>query len=138
MWVHASYHIPMPLTFCFTSPSGRSQIYQSVATACRIQSKNQLVVVIIECSRRCAASLLPHTRLILSATDYTSLLDLLPPASAQLAEVKHELALLKPHLEKAQKQETAEMLDKLKGLGNSVLGRHGCLDVRAKTELQHR
>ncbi|KZP32373.1 hypothetical protein FIBSPDRAFT_907413 [Athelia psychrophila] len=57
--------------------------------------------------------------------DYTSLLALLPPDSAQHADAKRELALLKPRVEGAQKEETAEMLGKLKGLGNSLLGNFG-------------
>jgi len=57
--------------------------------------------------------------------DYNSLLELLPPGSAQQAEAKRELMLLKPRVESAQKAETAEMLDKLKGLGNSLLGNFG-------------
>lgn len=32
---------------------------------------------------------------------------------------------LKPRVEAAQKQETGEMLDKLKGFGNSILGEQG-------------
>jgi len=57
--------------------------------------------------------------------DYTSLLEILPPSSPQLAEVKRSLHLLKPRVEQAQKRETGEMLDKLKGLGNSLLGNFG-------------
>ncbi|CCL98973.1 uncharacterized protein FIBRA_00981 [Fibroporia radiculosa] len=54
--------------------------------------------------------------------DYNTLLGLLPPTSSQVAEIKRTLQLLKPRLEAAQKQETAEMMDKLKGLGNNILG----------------
>ncbi|KAF7971826.1 hypothetical protein HWV62_19831 [Athelia sp. TMB] len=57
--------------------------------------------------------------------DYTSLLEILPKDSPQHAEARRELTLLKPRVEKAQKAETAEMLDKLKGLGNSLLGNFG-------------
>jgi hypothetical protein len=55
-------------------------------------------------------------------TDYTALLELLPPSSAPFRETERSLQSLKPRAEAAQKQETAEMLDKLKGLGNSLLG----------------
>lgn len=55
-------------------------------------------------------------------TDYTSILDLLPPSSPQLVEVRQSLQAIKPRVEHAQKQETGEMVEKLKGLGNSVLG----------------
>ncbi|KAH8102476.1 TPR-like protein [Cristinia sonorae] len=57
--------------------------------------------------------------------DYTKLLDLLPPTSPQLSETKRALLALKPRVEAAQKRETDEMLDKLKGLGNSILGNFG-------------
>ncbi|KIM84615.1 hypothetical protein PILCRDRAFT_818194 [Piloderma croceum F 1598] len=57
--------------------------------------------------------------------DYTVLLEIVPPSSSQLDEVKRSLQLIKPRVEQAQKQETGEMLDKLKGLGNSLLGNFG-------------
>ncbi|KZT05924.1 TPR-like protein [Laetiporus sulphureus 93-53] len=57
--------------------------------------------------------------------DYTTLLSILPPTSTQLPEIRRSLALLKPRAEAAQKRETDEMLDKLKGLGNNVLGKFG-------------
>jgi hypothetical protein len=55
--------------------------------------------------------------------DYTTILKLLPPASSQIKEIESCLRRLKPRIEAAQKHETAEMLDKLKGLGNSILGK---------------
>ena len=54
--------------------------------------------------------------------DNTALLKLLPPSSPLFRETERSLQLLKPRAEAAQKRETAEMLDKLKGLGNSILG----------------
>jgi hypothetical protein len=54
--------------------------------------------------------------------DYTALLKLLPSSSPLFRETERSLQLLKPRTEDAQKRETAEMLDKLKGLGNSLLG----------------
>ncbi|KAG6845966.1 hypothetical protein H0H87_011014 [Tephrocybe sp. NHM501043] len=57
--------------------------------------------------------------------DYNSLIKLLPPSSSQLRETEKALSLLKPRLESAQKRETAEMMSKLKGLGNSILGNFG-------------
>jgi len=57
--------------------------------------------------------------------DYTALLKLLPPSSPLFRETERSLQLLKPRTEAAQKRETAEMLDKLKDLGNSVLGNFG-------------
>ncbi|KAI0004300.1 TPR-like protein [Russula compacta] len=57
--------------------------------------------------------------------DYNTLITLLPPSSDQMAEVKRSLRLVEPRVEEAQKREVGEMVDKLKGLGNSVLGRFG-------------
>ncbi|KAK0465375.1 TPR-like protein [Desarmillaria tabescens] len=57
--------------------------------------------------------------------DYNALLKLLPPNSPQIKETERNLQRLKPRLDDTQKRETAEMLDKLKGLGNSVLGKFG-------------
>jgi hypothetical protein len=47
---------------------------------------------------------------------------LLPPSSNQAADAKRSLRMLEPRLEEAQKREVGEMVDKLKGIGNSVLG----------------
>jgi len=57
--------------------------------------------------------------------DYTTLLKLLPPTSSQFQDADRSLRSLIPRIEAAQKQETAEMLGKLKGLGNSILGNFG-------------
>ncbi|KAI0361240.1 TPR-like protein [Trametes cingulata] len=57
--------------------------------------------------------------------DYKLLLELLPASSPDLVAVRRSLAALPPRIEAAQKRETAEMLDKLKGLGNSILGNFG-------------
>lgn len=57
--------------------------------------------------------------------DYTALLTQLPSSSNQVAEVKRSLRLLEPRIEEAQKREVGEVVDKLKDLGNSVLGRFG-------------
>ncbi|KAI0702526.1 TPR-like protein [Cytidiella melzeri] len=57
--------------------------------------------------------------------DYTKLLDLSPPGSAQYIETRRVLSALKPRVEDAQKRETSEMMDKLKGIGNSILGNFG-------------
>ena len=55
-------------------------------------------------------------------TDYTALLTQLPSSSDQVAEVERSLRLLEPRIEEAQKREVGEVVDKLKDLGNSVLG----------------
>ncbi|KAH9025053.1 TPR-like protein [Lactarius hengduanensis] len=57
--------------------------------------------------------------------DYTALLTQLPSSSNQVAEVNRSSRLLEPRIEEAQKREVGEVVDKLKGLGNSVLGRFG-------------
>ncbi|KAJ7169599.1 hypothetical protein C8R46DRAFT_202667 [Mycena filopes] len=57
--------------------------------------------------------------------DYTTLLRILPPSTPQTKEIERSQYSLKPRLEAAQKEETAEMLGKLKGLGNSILGNFG-------------
>lgn len=57
--------------------------------------------------------------------DYNTLLNLLPSGSPQIGPTKRALAALKPRIEEAQKKETGEVLDKLKGLGNSLLGKSG-------------
>ncbi|EIN14759.1 hypothetical protein PUNSTDRAFT_129217 [Punctularia strigosozonata HHB-11173 SS5] len=57
--------------------------------------------------------------------DYDRLLALLPASSAQAREVQYKLRTLKPRVEAAQKREMAEMWDKLKGVGNSILGNFG-------------
>ncbi|CAE6378753.1 unnamed protein product [Rhizoctonia solani] len=55
-------------------------------------------------------------------SDYTTLLDLLPPSSK--GPVRLTLARLKPRVQEAKEKETAEMMGKLKDLGNSVLGEY--------------
>ncbi|KAJ7456708.1 hypothetical protein FB451DRAFT_1276916 [Mycena latifolia] len=57
--------------------------------------------------------------------DYTTLLKILPSSTSEAKEIARNELLLKPRLEAAQKAETAEMLGKLKGLGNSILGNFG-------------
>ncbi|KAI0375348.1 TPR-like protein [Pilatotrama ljubarskyi] len=57
--------------------------------------------------------------------DYKLLVEILPPTSPDLVSIRRSLAALPPRIEAAQKRETAEMLDKLKGLGNSILGNFG-------------
>ncbi|KIJ21576.1 hypothetical protein PAXINDRAFT_165043 [Paxillus involutus ATCC 200175] len=57
--------------------------------------------------------------------DYKLLLDLLPAGSPELARTRKVLQLLEPRVKGAQSKETGEMMDKLKGLGNTVLGKFG-------------
>jgi len=64
------------------------------------------------------------TSLTAAQEDYNSLLKLVTSPS-QLIDIRRKLQQLKPRLESAQKQETTEMMDKLKTLGNSLLGNFG-------------
>ncbi|KAL4068232.1 hypothetical protein V8B97DRAFT_873149 [Scleroderma yunnanense] len=57
--------------------------------------------------------------------DYKLLLELFPSGSPEVARTKKTLQVLEPRVQAAQKRETTEMIDKLKGLGNSILGRFG-------------
>lgn len=57
--------------------------------------------------------------------DYKLLLELFPAGSPEVSRIKRALQLLEPRVKAAQKRETDEMIDKLKCLGNSVLGRFG-------------
>ncbi|KAF9267915.1 TPR-like protein [Marasmius fiardii PR-910] len=57
--------------------------------------------------------------------DYRKLIELFPDPSTERANAQRKLAYLKPRVEEAQKKETAEMMGKLKGIGNSILGRFG-------------
>ena len=59
-----------------------------------------------------------------SELDYSTLLKILPSNSPQIGPTKRALDRLKPRIEEAQKKETGEVLDKLKGLGNSILGEY--------------
>lgn len=57
--------------------------------------------------------------------DYKLLLELFPAGSPEVSRIKRALQLLEPRVKAAQKRETDEMIDKLKCLSNSVLGRFG-------------
>lgn len=54
--------------------------------------------------------------------DYTTLLTLFPEASRDVFDVRRAQADLKPRLEAAKKKDMDEMVSKMKGLGNSLLG----------------
>ncbi|KAG9314533.1 TPR-like protein [Chiua virens] len=62
------------------------------------------------------------TSLASAQEDYKLLLELLPPGSVELSQTKKALRSLEPRARAAQEKETAEMMGKLKGLGNTILG----------------
>ncbi|QRW24500.1 tetratricopeptide repeat protein 1 [Rhizoctonia solani] len=72
----------------------------------------------------CCVKLGDHEGAVKACTeDYTTLLELLPPSSK--GSVRVALTRLKPRVQEAKEKETAEMMGKLKDLGNSLLGRFG-------------
>ncbi|KZV98904.1 hypothetical protein EXIGLDRAFT_763134 [Exidia glandulosa HHB12029] len=70
--------------------------------------------------RRCCASALTHGRL-----DYTTLLTIYPESSREASDIRRAQRQLTPRLEAAKKKEMDEMVSKMKGLGNSILGKFG-------------
>jgi len=75
-----------------------------------------------------------YTRLWVEST---TLLKLLPSSSPQIREIETSLQNLKPRVEAAQQQETAEMLGKLEGLGNTILGASILASVQQDGELTY-
>ncbi|KAF9229506.1 TPR-like protein [Gyrodon lividus] len=65
------------------------------------------------------------TSLSRAQQDYKLLVDLLPAGSLELTRTRKALQLLEPRVQAAQNKETTEMMDKLKGLGNTILGKFG-------------
>ncbi|EGN96680.1 hypothetical protein SERLA73DRAFT_184814 [Serpula lacrymans var. lacrymans S7.3] len=57
--------------------------------------------------------------------DYQTIIELVPSSSPMSNDAKRSLYYIKPRVEAAQKKETAEMMDKFKGLGNTILGKFG-------------
>ncbi|KAF8633964.1 hypothetical protein AX15_001144 [Amanita polypyramis BW_CC] len=55
--------------------------------------------------------------------DYNTLLKILSESDSRCQDISAALQRLKPRIEAAQKRETAETLEKLKGFGNNILGR---------------
>ncbi|KAL1738325.1 hypothetical protein HDZ31DRAFT_51174, partial [Schizophyllum fasciatum] len=60
-----------------------------------------------------------------AAEDYAALLKIVPEHTPLYTEIERAQRRVKPRLEAAQKEELAEMMSKLKGVGNSVLGYFG-------------
>ena len=54
--------------------------------------------------------------------DYNTLLGLIPAESKEAEQIRRTIRILTPRIEAAQKKETGEVFDKLKDVGNSILG----------------
>ncbi|KAG8219970.1 hypothetical protein J3R82DRAFT_975 [Butyriboletus roseoflavus] len=63
-----------------------------------------------------------HPSPALKKVRFSGEVELLPPGSPELTQTRKVLQSLEPRTRAAQEKETAEMMDKLKGLGNTVLG----------------
>ncbi|KAI0673482.1 hypothetical protein C8Q78DRAFT_1076487 [Trametes maxima] len=110
---------------CFTKLVGFED-HKEVVSACSESLKDDPNYV-KAMQRRAAANeqIGSWSSLTSAQEDYKRLLELLPPNSPDLVGIRRSLVALPPRIEAAQKQETSEMLDKLKGLGNSILGNFG-------------
>ncbi|PFH54656.1 hypothetical protein AMATHDRAFT_202 [Amanita thiersii Skay4041] len=106
----------------------QSELQQQCATARAILYANiaacHLKLYVKALQRRAFSNEALNTWSSLSAAqqDYETLLTLLPESDTRSQDISATLNKLKPRLEAAQKRETTEMLDKLKGVGNSILG----------------
>ncbi|KAI8980667.1 TPR-like protein [Trametes punicea] len=100
--------------------------HKEVVTACTEALKDD-PTYIKALQRRAAANEQIDSWSSLSSAqeDYKRLVELLPSRSPDVVAIRRTLASLPPRIEAAQKRETAEMLDKLKGLGNRILGNFG-------------
>lgn len=75
-----------------------------------------------ECPRRYRNASDAVLLTLTKATDYRTLLNLLPQSSAQRSEINRTLRNLEPRIEDQRKKEMGEMMGKLKELGNTFLG----------------
>lgn len=73
----------------------------------------------------CYDSLSGWSDLTHAEEDYKRLVEILPSNSPLLPSIRSALRSLPPRVEAAKKQETDEMIGKLKGLGDNILGRFG-------------
>jgi hypothetical protein len=116
---HSDLNAPAKRKLSF---AGRSLLRQGASATGAMQREDRLVVCAFKRKGRYATSCFRISRSF-NSVDYTTLITLLPPSSDQVVEAKRSLRLLEPRIEEAQKREMGEMVDKLKGLGNSVLGK---------------
>lgn len=68
--------------------------------------------------------------------DYRNLISVLPKSSPQLSTAQKALASLPSRIAKQQEMEKNEMMDKLKELGNGLLGKFGLSTDMFKFEQQ--
>ena len=73
------------------------------------------MVRVVQCKGWCVINYKVRICLLTICLDYNALLKLFPPGSPQIDAIKRSLQSLEPRIEEAQKKETGEMLDKLKG-----------------------
>lgn len=111
----------------FHSPTRRPRLRKGVTKTCGFKRNSRYLGILGKCTRRFVSVSRHKPRaqeltFLIRLVDYTKLLSLLPSGSTQYIEVRRKLAAVKPRAEAAQKKETSEMLDKLKGIGNSILG----------------
>ncbi|GJJ09631.1 hypothetical protein Clacol_003855 [Clathrus columnatus] len=113
-------NIPLLLAYLITNMQGD---HKKVVEACTAYDPKYIKVL----HRRALSNdaLGTWTSLTSAEQDYTSLIDMLPADSSILPEIRNALRNLTPRKEAAQSAEMTEMMGKLKGLGNNILGNFG-------------
>jgi len=100
--------------------------YKDAVTACtEALADDPNYVKALQRRATCNERIGSWTSLVSAQDDYNTLLKILPPTSPQITPIQRSLASIKPRAEAAQKKETDEVMSKLKGLGNSLLGNFG-------------
>lgn len=107
---------------CFLQSGDHAEAAKACSEALKDDPK---YVKVLQRRITCNDKLNTWTSLSQAQEDYNTLLELLPPSSPERTSIQRSLRAIKPRVEEAQKKETAEMLDKLKGIGNSILGKFG-------------
>ena len=113
---------PMRLLSSIDSVGGRSTLFESAPTKGCLEREHRVVVCADECPRRYRNASDVVLLTLTKATDYRTLLNLLPQSSAQRSEINRTLRNLEPRIEDQRKKEMGEMMGKLKELGNTFLG----------------
>ncbi|PAV22752.1 TPR [Pyrrhoderma noxium] len=100
--------------------------YKEAVTACtEALADDPSYVKALQRRASCNEKIGSWSSLAAAQEDYTRLLELLPSNSPLIPPIRRSLSSLKPRIEEAQKKETGEMIQKLKGIGNSILGNFG-------------